>query len=232
MVRAASMPEEKRQHLVSAFASLKQRVLWKWENETLPNQPKNVKTSKWLPQRDILCHPNVKVFLSHGGLLGSSEAVHCGVTGVFTPMFGDQVFRVRERIQFSPDNYIIILVPQCGVFGQPQNCCHRPLRRYHKGNHSGGHSHRVAARVPRQRQKGCIFIQQSNSNSSGNGHLVGGACGPDRWCSTDPIVCCVYERICLSLFGCYWHSDWDCGGHRGQLVVGPAEVHWTKCPAS
>lgn len=55
MIRAESLPEEKRNSLLKAFGSFKQKVLWKWENETLPNQPKNVHIQKWMPQRDILC---------------------------------------------------------------------------------------------------------------------------------------------------------------------------------
>lgn len=35
-------------------------------------------------------HPNVKVFVTHGGLLGSSEAAYCGIPVVVTPMYGDQ----------------------------------------------------------------------------------------------------------------------------------------------
>lgn len=55
MVRAETMPEEKREAIVHALGKLKQRVLWKWENDTLPNQPPNVFIRKWMPQRDILC---------------------------------------------------------------------------------------------------------------------------------------------------------------------------------
>lgn len=35
-------------------------------------------------------HPNVKAFISHGGLLGTMEAVHCGVPMMVMPQFGDQ----------------------------------------------------------------------------------------------------------------------------------------------
>lgn len=55
MIRSDSLPEYKRNAFVSAFGTLKQTVLWKWENETIPNQPKNVIIRKWMPQRDILC---------------------------------------------------------------------------------------------------------------------------------------------------------------------------------
>lgn len=90
MIRAESLPIEKRTALLQAFAMLPQRVLWKWENDTLPNQPSNVFIRKWLPQRDILCHPKVRVFVTHGGLMGASEAAYCGVPVVATPMYGDQ----------------------------------------------------------------------------------------------------------------------------------------------
>lgn len=79
MVRADSLPLGKREALLNAFASVKQTIVWKWESDTLPNKPANVFIRKWMPQREILCHPNVRVFLTHGGLLGSTEAAFCGV---------------------------------------------------------------------------------------------------------------------------------------------------------
>ncbi|XP_069964141.1 UDP-glycosyltransferase UGT5 isoform X1 [Bactrocera oleae] len=90
MIRAETMPPAKREAIIRAVKRLKQRVIWKWENATLEHKPDNLYVSKWLPQRDILCHPNVKVFMSHGGLMGSSEAAYCGVPVVVTPMYGDQ----------------------------------------------------------------------------------------------------------------------------------------------
>lgn len=55
MIKANSLPVEKRDNLLRALGSFKQTVLWKWENETLPNQPSNVIIRKWMPQREILC---------------------------------------------------------------------------------------------------------------------------------------------------------------------------------
>lgn len=44
---------------------------------------------------NITGHPNVKAFISHGGLLGTTEAVHCGVPVVIMPQYGDQFTNAR-----------------------------------------------------------------------------------------------------------------------------------------
>lgn len=43
----------------------------------------------------IAGHPNVKAFISHGGLLGTTEAVHCGVPVLIMPQYGDQHTNAR-----------------------------------------------------------------------------------------------------------------------------------------
>jgi glucuronosyltransferase len=53
-VRSDHMAEEKRRAFIDAFSELPQRILWKWESDSLPGQPHNVKLGKWLPQQDIL----------------------------------------------------------------------------------------------------------------------------------------------------------------------------------
>lgn len=40
-------------------------------------------------------HPNVKVFISHGGLLGTQEAVACGVPMLTVPLYADQALNGR-----------------------------------------------------------------------------------------------------------------------------------------
>ena len=54
ILQSTLMSESKRNAFLGAFSKLKQRVLWKWESDTLPGQPSNVKLAKWLPQSDIL----------------------------------------------------------------------------------------------------------------------------------------------------------------------------------
>jgi glucuronosyltransferase len=88
-------PVDKREALVRAFSRLKQKVIWKYENDTLPNKPDNVMISKWLPQRDILAHKNVKLFITHGGLLGTNEAMYEGIPILAIPIYGDQKMNMR-----------------------------------------------------------------------------------------------------------------------------------------
>jgi UDP:flavonoid glycosyltransferase YjiC (YdhE family) len=53
-LQSINLPVEKREAILRVFSKLKQKVLWKWEDESLPGQPQNVKLGKWLPQQDIL----------------------------------------------------------------------------------------------------------------------------------------------------------------------------------
>lgn len=69
------MSEANRQILMNVFSSLKQRIVFKWETEDMPNKPDNVLLSKWLPQQDILGHKNVKLFISHGGQSSCQESL-------------------------------------------------------------------------------------------------------------------------------------------------------------
>ncbi|KAH8384528.1 hypothetical protein KR200_008715, partial [Drosophila serrata] len=97
-VRSSDMPEEKVKIFLNVFARLKQRVLWKFENDKLANLPENVKVEKWLPQADILAHPKVKVFIAHGGLFGMQEAVHHAVPVLGMPFYFDQNSNIKEGI--------------------------------------------------------------------------------------------------------------------------------------
>lgn len=95
MVNANTLPSSKRKSLFQSISQLREYnfvMRWKSDNKSaaLEDKPSNLYTFDWLPQRDLLCHPRVKAFVSHGGLLGTTEAVHCGVPMLITPFYGDQ----------------------------------------------------------------------------------------------------------------------------------------------
>ncbi|KAK8742915.1 hypothetical protein OTU49_001734, partial [Cherax quadricarinatus] len=75
ITKGNTMPSKYRELFIQAFKKLKQRVIWKYEG-SLPGLSDNVLTKPWLPQQDILSNPKVKVFMSHGGLLSTQEAMY------------------------------------------------------------------------------------------------------------------------------------------------------------
>ncbi|CAB3377022.1 Hypothetical predicted protein [Cloeon dipterum] len=95
-IKGSEFPEEKVAALLDAFSELPQRVIFKWETEEMPNKPNNVKIGKWLPQQAVLAHPNMKLFITHGGLLSTQEAAYHGVPLVGIPFFGDQQLNVAK----------------------------------------------------------------------------------------------------------------------------------------
>ncbi|XP_052126654.1 UDP-glucosyltransferase 2-like [Frankliniella occidentalis] len=90
-VRATNMPELLRLLFLRVFAQLPYQVLWKWEfgSESMPDLPPNVRLERWLPQQDLLGHPKIAAFLTHGGLLSMFETVYHGVPVVTLPVFCD-----------------------------------------------------------------------------------------------------------------------------------------------
>ncbi|XP_050501045.1 UDP-glycosyltransferase UGT5-like isoform X4 [Diabrotica virgifera virgifera] len=93
-VKPSSFSEDKRKAILDALGKLKQTVLWKFKGN-LTNIPKNVIIKKWLPQRDLLAHPNLKLFISHGGALSTAEAAYNAVPVVGIPFCADQHLNIN-----------------------------------------------------------------------------------------------------------------------------------------
>nr|XP_018897564.1 PREDICTED: 2-hydroxyacylsphingosine 1-beta-galactosyltransferase-like isoform X1 [Bemisia tabaci] len=67
----------------------KYRVIWK-HSEPIQGSPKNILHKSWLPQNEILAHPNCKLFITHGGYNSLVEAMSIGVPVLGLPVFADQ----------------------------------------------------------------------------------------------------------------------------------------------
>ncbi|XP_070530389.1 UDP-glycosyltransferase UGT5-like isoform X2 [Cardiocondyla obscurior] len=76
--------------VILALAKLKQRVLWKLDMDVSFKIPNNIMIAKWIPQKEILSHTNVRAIWTHGGLLSTHEAIWKGVPMIVTPFFVDQ----------------------------------------------------------------------------------------------------------------------------------------------
>ncbi|XP_052751040.1 UDP-glucosyltransferase 2-like [Galleria mellonella] len=95
-VNPSMLPKEKMQMLINVLSRLPYDVLWKWDKDEMPNQPQNIKTFKWLPQSDLLRHPNVLLFITQGGLQSTDEAISAGVPLIGIPVLGDQWYNVEQ----------------------------------------------------------------------------------------------------------------------------------------
>ncbi|XP_066543750.1 UDP-glucuronosyltransferase 1A1 isoform X2 [Amia ocellicauda] len=94
----SEMPLEKATQFVDAFRRIPQKVLWRYTGPTPDNLPDNLKLMKWLPQNDLLGHPKVKAFITHGGTHGIYEGICNGVPMVMLPLFGDQPDNVHRMV--------------------------------------------------------------------------------------------------------------------------------------
>ncbi|XP_075984667.1 UDP-glucosyltransferase 2-like [Anticarsia gemmatalis] len=97
-LKSKHLPQEVKDSLLKLFGGLKQTVLWKFE-EDLPNTPPNVHIIHWAPQQSILAHPNLVLFITHGGLLSTTESIHFGVPIIGIPVFADQFVNIARAAQ-------------------------------------------------------------------------------------------------------------------------------------
>ncbi|XP_050356434.1 UDP-glucosyltransferase 2-like [Nymphalis io] len=92
------LPPEKIEIMTKVFSQLKYNILWKWNNDDLPALSNNTKTSRWFPQSDLLRHPNVKLFITQGGLQSTDETINAGVPVIGIPMLGDQWYNAEKFV--------------------------------------------------------------------------------------------------------------------------------------
>lgn len=60
--------------------------------------PENILIRPYVPQQEILAHPNTILFFTHFGMKGTLEAIYYGVPMVGMPLFNDQG-DVKARVE-------------------------------------------------------------------------------------------------------------------------------------
>jgi len=93
---SCQLPEDKKKAMLNIFRNLKEKVLWKWEDDNLEDMPDNVMVMNYLPQQDILGHPNCKGFITHAGYLSFEEGIAHQVPMMATPICYDQYDNAKE----------------------------------------------------------------------------------------------------------------------------------------
>ncbi|XP_031348510.1 UDP-glucuronosyltransferase 2B20-like [Photinus pyralis] len=98
-VNTENLPNETRKAILEAFAEFPYTVLWKCDFDHVPDKPKNVHVSKWFPQKNVLGHPNVKLFITQGGLQSVTEAILAHVPMIIIPFFADQFGNAQRMLE-------------------------------------------------------------------------------------------------------------------------------------
>ncbi|XP_076012325.1 UDP-glucuronosyltransferase 2A2-like [Genypterus blacodes] len=94
------LPQDLADEIAAAFASLPQKVIWRYKGARPATLGNNTLLVDWIPQSDLLGHPKIKVFVAHGGTHGVQEAMYHGVPILGLPVFFDQhdnLLRLTER---------------------------------------------------------------------------------------------------------------------------------------
>ncbi|KAK7117715.1 hypothetical protein R3I94_023066 [Phoxinus phoxinus] len=84
------LPQDITEEIAAAFARLPQQIIWRHTGPRPVNIGENTLLVDWLPQNDLLGHPQTKVFITHGGTNGIQEAIYHGIPILGLPIMFDQ----------------------------------------------------------------------------------------------------------------------------------------------
>ncbi|XP_018017177.1 UDP-glycosyltransferase UGT5 [Hyalella azteca] len=87
-IKNDSISADKEELLIAALSKLPYKVILKLAGQN-PQKIGNILFHNDVPQQTILAHRNVKVFVSHGGLAGTQEAIYYGVPIIAIPAMWD-----------------------------------------------------------------------------------------------------------------------------------------------
>nr|XP_022921064.1 UDP-glucuronosyltransferase 1-2-like [Onthophagus taurus] len=89
-VRVSDIPSDGLDVIKKCLGKLPFKIIFKFDEDEIADAPKNFYVRKWFPQPAVLSHPNIKLFISHGGYGGMTESLFYGIPVVCIPFFGDQ----------------------------------------------------------------------------------------------------------------------------------------------
>lgn len=95
-VKSTYLTEDMTNIFIKTFTKLPYKVLWKFDDDVLKEKPQNVKIMKWLPQQDVLRHPNIKLFITQAGLQSTEEALLNEIPLLALPFAGDQHYNANS----------------------------------------------------------------------------------------------------------------------------------------
>lgn len=91
VIKLSQLPKDQFEIIIKQLGKIKQKVLFKWDSDEKIDFPSNIIIRKWFPQFDILGHPNCVLFITHGGIHSTEEAIYFGVPMLAISVFGDQL---------------------------------------------------------------------------------------------------------------------------------------------
>ncbi|KAK0417605.1 hypothetical protein QR680_013104 [Steinernema hermaphroditum] len=98
-----NMPQHMLNCFVEAFAQFPDySILWRMEMD-VPEaaKHKHIHILKWLPQKELMNHPNTRLLIAHGGYNSFLEASQTGIPVVLMPLFADQFINARRAQRFG-----------------------------------------------------------------------------------------------------------------------------------
>ena len=91
-----NIPDDKMKIFLNVFEKMSQFYFVVRHTRHVDKLPRNVMTNSWLPQSDLMVHPNLKLFITHGGLNGQNEAAYNGVPMLIIAIYGDHWYNGRR----------------------------------------------------------------------------------------------------------------------------------------
>ena len=94
------LPKPEQSKWLQIFGKLPYKVVWK--QNAVADLPANVHLFSWLPQQTLLQHPNLKLFITHGGHSSKTEIACAGRPMLVVPQFAkDQFYNAGKAAELG-----------------------------------------------------------------------------------------------------------------------------------